>query len=376
MGKKDTVDIDSEDYMSFDRSFPNPVFELDTPTKIKGLKVWGVFDKSHEAEDPITISYWIVTEKGGKYPLYSEGARRAFAAIKFVPKTDGEALEAATLCYAYNSDYVVFSDKPFQAVDAPQDVIDKVEVPHVEKIGGDYKVTFFTYHCNHTARWYNQDVRGVAKHVVEFGVGVYSENREDVWSSISDWNTVRVAVKGPLLMEKNVSDISEDVLKRRYGQFSTAGAFISLFVRNKESGREAYAVVENEDWYLMLTREEGREFKDTGDYTQYMIENHQRCFEVKDSTFNELMKFEAPAKDEYEKDKSEGVQHVKNKYLEKFYWNAPKNTGAYVYFIREEKYAYDESFLRVLLELGLVVRRECESGHRYVEAGEIDGTTH
>jgi len=56
-------------------------------------------------------------------------------------------------------------------------------------------------------------------------------------------------------------------------------------------------------------------------------------------------------------------------FREKYLESVPWISG---FIIREKKHAYDRSFLRILLEMGFVVRRECESGRLYVETAELD----
>ena len=61
----------------------------------------------------------------------------------------------------------------------------------------------------------------------------------------------------------------------------------------------------------------------------------------------------------------ENHEFFREKYLESVPWISG-------FIIREKKHAYDRSFLRILLEMGFVVRRECESGRLYVETAELD----
>ncbi len=163
------------------------------------------------------------------------------------------------------------------------------------------------------------------------------------------------------------------VLRRRYGEFSTSGAFVLLHIKNRETGECAHAVCENMDWYL-IARDEGIfTGKADEEYVDFMVKNHDRLFEVSGTSYGELLKLDAPEREAYAQLKSKGIPYLADNFLTRWYWNAPQNTGPYMYNITEEKHAYDESFLRVLLEMGLVVRRECESGQRYVEPEEIDG---
>lgn len=362
MAKDDNiVREDFSEEMPFEKIYPNPIIHTNVATKIKGVSAWFVFDKSHLAEDPIIPAGWIVTKKGKKFRLDAKGAGLALKSINFVPSTEEEALEAALLPYKYSDNYKVVLEKPFSEVGVPPEIALAVEPPSVVKAGKNYKVTYCTYYYNPTIHhWYHMEERFLTRHTVEVGKDVYVSSSDTLWS-----------LGGAVKIEKARS-IPADVLRRRYGEFSTAGAFILLRIRNKETGEYADAVYENMDWYLMATRGNIIPVKGEKEYIEFMIENYDRSFDVSDADFKELIKFDAPAKEEYEAIKAKGIPYLVSSYLEKWYWNAPKNTGSYMYLIREEKYAYDESFLRVLLDMDLVVRRECESGHRYVESKEID----
>jgi hypothetical protein len=102
------------------------------------------------------------------------------------------------------------------------------------------------------------------------------------------------------------------------------------------------------------------------EYIQYMVEHATECFPVGTEVFQELNHlYGAPEKEEYIQASWKGVSFLRQTYLERVPWVSG-------YEIRERKYAFDRSFLRVLLERGFVIRRECESGRRYVEAAEVD----
>lgn len=161
---------------------------------------------------------------------------------------------------------------------------------------------------------------------------------------------------------------------RRYGQFSTAGAFVLVRVRNKANGEEADVVCENTQWFLVLYRDESYATKNENEYLSFMLNHDGECFEISDNAFCELSKHgTALATSEYEVVKQKGLKCVVGTYFTKLYWNAPANTGPYAYFVTDQrKLAHDRSFIRMLLEMGVVVRRECESGQIYVEPDEVD----
>jgi len=164
--------------------------------------------------------------------------------------------------------------------------------------------------------------------------------------------------------------VTEDVLRRRFGEFSTAGAFVLVKIQDRATGERAVIVCENTDWFF-AAREFDHSLSHEKEYTAYMIRNYGTFLPVPGKVFRELVgSFGAAQGDAYAGDAVRGIAFVAGKYLERFEWSPG---GSHAYRVRDRKLAYDRSFLRLLLELGLVVRRDCESGMIYVEALEIDG---
>jgi|GEM_PF-1823342 hypothetical protein len=160
--------------------------------------------------------------------------------------------------------------------------------------------------------------------------------------------------------------VSRSVLVKRFSEFSTAGSFILLCIQDNESKDTAYIVLENEEWYFYSQRMEILSFTSHEEYTGYMVDNAANCIPVPTRIFQELDRlFRAPCKEEYTGDVVKGIHFFRQKYLVKVSWISG-------YEIREKKHAQDRSFLRILLEMGLVVRRECESGRLYVEMAELE----
>lgn len=169
---------------SFENRYPNPVIHFKAQTKIKGLSVWSVFDKSQQAEDPIRLTGWIVNKKGEKFYLSTEGIKEALESIQFNPTSEEEALEAAILNEAYHpysNDYIVFLKKPFPELNLPSDIMQKIEVPKIEKTQGHYRVTYFSfYQSSHTFCFY-ADERYVYKYIVEVAKGLYNKESYSIW---------------------------------------------------------------------------------------------------------------------------------------------------------------------------------------------------
>lgn len=166
--------------------------------------------------------------------------------------------------------------------------------------------------------------------------------------------------------ENNVT--GEDILKKRFGEFSTAGAFVLIKIQNKKTGDKAFIVPENTDWFMYVLEEKEYGIKNEEDYLNFMLKEYDRYFELSDEKYKELTgSFEAKKVPEFQEIKEKGLTYLLENYFEKYYWNPG---GSYVYSFRDEKLEHNRDFLMVLLEIGLVVRRECESGMIYVEPVE------
>ncbi|MBU1078528.1 MAG: YiiX family permuted papain-like enzyme [Spirochaetes bacterium] len=168
--------------------------------------------------------------------------------------------------------------------------------------------------------------------------------------------------------------ISKNILKKRFNNFSTAGSYILVCIQDKESEKKEFIVCENEEWFLLLLKEKEYSIHDEKEYSPFMLAHYNTCFKFSNRKFSELSgEYGAPRKNEYDILKKKGLHNIISTFFTKRYWNAPKNDGQYAYFIKDHrKYSRDRSFIRILLEMGLVVRRECESGYLYIESDEID----
>jgi hypothetical protein len=160
--------------------------------------------------------------------------------------------------------------------------------------------------------------------------------------------------------------VPRSVLLKRFSEFSTAGSFILLCLMDKTTGEKSVIVLENDEWYSYSQQMKIIPFANTTDYTRYMVEHASECIPVPAETFQELKHlYGAPKKEEFIRAEKEGIGFIRQQYLERVPWVSG-------YEIRDHELRYDRSFLRLLLKMGLVVRRDCESGRRYVEKAEVE----
>ena len=179
-----------------------------------------------------------------------------------------------------------------------------------------------------------------------------------------------------ILLSHNVladqpNTISERVLGERFGNFSTAGSFVLIKIQDASSQENSVIVCENEDWFVALaTIPEYADYTDK-QYTDLMLKKYDQTFIVNTELFKKLsVSHAAPLIEEYDKAKAKGLKYIVDTYLKKGYWDTAKNKG--VYIIKSSKSGDARSLLRMLLEMGFVVRRDCESGERFISSEEID----
>jgi|GEM_PF-4523188 len=182
MAKPDNLEDDMiMPEMTFKQVYPDPVIHDRYKSSIKGVEVWAVYDKSQLAEDPVGISHWIVAGRK-KFRAHIEGVQRALPHIKFEPRTDAQALEAALLEFRADDNNVIFLKEPFPTVDAPSEAVSQVKPPDVKKKGDKYVVTFYVYSCDCNLRWFGQDIRSVNRYTAEVGKDhFYMRMPEKIW---------------------------------------------------------------------------------------------------------------------------------------------------------------------------------------------------
>ena len=165
--------------------------------------------------------------------------------------------------------------------------------------------------------------------------------------------------------------ISEPVLRERFANFSTAGSFVLIKIQDVSSRESSAIVCENTEWFdALVTMPEYAGFTDK-QYTDLMIRKYNQTFVVAAALYKKLsVAHAAPLNEKFDKIKTREMQYIADTYLQKKYWDASKNN--YVYLIKNTNTDDARSLLRMFLEMGFVVRRDCESGEIYIAPGEID----
>ncbi|MEQ8188439.1 MAG: hypothetical protein ABRQ39_10765 [Candidatus Eremiobacterota bacterium] len=160
---------------------------------------------------------------------------------------------------------------------------------------------------------------------------------------------------------------NEDVLRKRFEEFSTSESFVLIKIKDRNSGEKSSVVCTNTDWYMTLYNEKEYSFPSQKDYVDFMVKNYDKEFVLSHEAYKELIKISA-AETDFEGLRGKGVDYIVKTYLKKYYWSPG---GSYDYIFKDEKMSRNRSFLKILLELGLIVRSDCESGMIYVESENI-----
>ena len=149
--------------------------------------------------------------------------------------------------------------------------------------------------------------------------------------------------------------LKNEILKRRFGYFSTSSTFVLIKMRNRETSEESYVVCTNTSWYMFLRRRLGL-VKDADEYVGYMTEHYDDVFDLDSETFE---RYRSPLGDDrFDAFADLGWEYVRDNFLAKV-------RGYYDLKNRDDE--NDPAFLRMLLLQNVVVRKDCYSGTVYVQ---------
>ena len=143
--------------------------------------------------------------------------------------------------------------------------------------------------------------------------------------------------------------------KKRYGQMSTQAVFISLSVKNRDTGETADIVLDNSDW-LRYADKIGIPTEPIAEYTQYMLAHEGDVFELPADVYEKLSVYKC------EKSFDDGGMSL-DQILEKF---GKEDDAPDRYWIKDRKVGADRSFIKYLLDKDCFVYRDCESGEYMV----------
>ncbi len=153
--------------------------------------------------------------------------------------------------------------------------------------------------------------------------------------------------------------MDESILKRRFDEFSTSGAFVLIKLQNTATKETMDIVCENTDWAFMC-KDSLKLVPSLKEYTDYMVKNYNKTFGVSDKIYSAMKG--AKAGDSYIKYAKTPWEDVKAEFLE-------KERG--FYNLKNAAFARNPDFIKMLLLHNVVVRRDCVSGRIYVQEARI-----
>jgi len=90
-----------------------------------------------------------------------------------------------------------------------------------------------------------------------------------------------------------ISKVTEKTLKERFSDFSTSPIFVLIRIRNVQTKEEAEITCENEVWARICA--DNLKLVKPNNYTNYMVKNHNKVFEVDSATYERLKKSTNPS---------------------------------------------------------------------------------
>lgn len=164
---------------------------------------------------------------------------------------------------------------------------------------------------------------------------------------------------------------SKTALEERFGNFSTAGTFVLIRIQNASTNENAVILCENLEWFDVFMKIPQYSGYTQNEYTDLMVKKYNQTFVLPADLYGKLAETHPRAFSKTcDQDKEKGMQFVADKYLEKRYWDRARNS--YVYNIKQQEGINNRSIIRMFLEMGFVVRRDCESGEIYIGSDEVD----
>ena len=160
-------------------------------------------------------------------------------------------------------------------------------------------------------------------------------------------------------------EIPEYSLSERFSNISTAPDLILIKVKNP-SRKQAAIIIESDECWGLLQKIERRKM-DLDEYTNYMLINHDRVFELSEELYDNMTKsHEAVLLPKHEKLKGMGREFLVQTFVPKASWSdKDENNDIYEVSFQGElglEGAELMSFARLFLEEGLRVYRSCEGG--------------
>ena len=149
--------------------------------------------------------------------------------------------------------------------------------------------------------------------------------------------------------------ITNDILKRRYSEFSTSGAFILVKLQNSKTKEKMDIICENTYWNYTCSNNL-KLFKSSNEYTDYMIKNYNKPFEVSDEFYSAHKGSRVGGS--YDKYVDVPWETVKTTFL--------KQTRGF-FEIKDRNLEKNIDFVKMLLLHNVVVRRDCYDGSIYIQ---------
>ncbi len=168
-----------------------------------------------------------------------------------------------------------------------------------------------------------------------------------------------IFISGASQASKNSNEkrlrIPSDVLQRRFSEFSSNSTFVLIKVKNSLTKEEMTAAPDNAFWYYIGTTH-GNLPTDKQEYVRYMTAYAHSIMVLDPQGYEKLKYYQA--NDSFVHDRNSSLKTIINKYFLQ---------SLIGYTLIDPEMGKNPAFIRMLLEHGLVVRKDGCSQEVYVE---------
>lgn len=149
-------------------------------------------------------------------------------------------------------------------------------------------------------------------------------------------------------LKQGNTKVNENILKKRFGDFSTSPIYVLIPIKNKATGESGYYIANNVDAFMMCKRHI-KNVSTSKEYTALMVNDYGTPLEVDDQIFKAI---KADLTGKYDTESKMGWDYIKNKYF----------LPGISLELKDPELIKDYDFLKMLLEQNVIVRSNCYTG--------------
>jgi len=179
-------------------NYEDPVIKDVTPQLpywIPELRLYSVYEKSWECEDPLVPENWIITTSNEKFKTYD--ILKVLKKLNISPKSEKEALNIAIMIFNTKFQFNhIFLEPPKEFEKLPKNVIPKITKPLVLKKGNYYEIYIYIYfHQYGPFRFEIRPSCTLERWKVKIGLDIYEISQDKIIWEKSEGNLSKLYEK-------------------------------------------------------------------------------------------------------------------------------------------------------------------------------------